>query len=122
MQETQETRIQSLGWENPLKEGMATHFSVLAWKIPWTEEPGRLQSIGLQRVEGFPGSSTGKESACNEEILVSLLGQEGLLENGVLTLVFLGFPGGSAGKESACDVGDLGSILGLGRSPGEGEG
>ena len=99
---------------------MATHFSVLAWKIPWTEEPGGLQSIGLQRVEGFPGSSTGKESACNEEILVSFLGQEGLLENGVLTLVFLGFPGGSAGKESACGVGDLGSILGLGRFPGEG--
>ena len=68
----------------------------------------------------FPGSSTGKESACNEEILVSFLGQEGLLENGVLTLVFLGFPGGSAGKESACGVGDLGSILGLGRFPGEG--
>ena len=99
---------------------MATCSSILAWRMPWTEEPGRLQSIGLQRVEGFPGSSTGKESACNEEILVSLLGQEGLLENGVLTLVFLGFPGGSAGKESACDVGDLGSILGLGRSPGEG--
>ena len=41
---------------------MATHFSVLAWKIPWTEERGRLQSIGLQRVEGFPGSSTGKKN------------------------------------------------------------
>ena len=120
MQEMQETWVQSLGLENHLEEEMTTHFSVLAWKIPWTEEPGRLQSIGLQRVEGFPGSSTGKESACNEEILVSLLGQEGLLENGVLTLVFLGFPGGSAGKESACDVGDLGSILGLGRFPGEG--
>ena len=101
---------------------MATHFSVLAWKIPWTEEPGGLQSIGLQRVEGVPGSSTGKESACNEEILVSFLGQEGLLENGVLTLVFLGFPGGSAGKESACDVGDLGSITGLERSTEGGNG
>ena len=98
---------------------MATHFSVLAWKIPWTEERGRLQSIGLQRVEGFPGSSTGKKSACSEEILVSFLGQEDLLENGVLTLVFLGFPGGSAGKESARNVGDLGSILGLERFPGE---
>ena len=39
-----------MGWEDPLKKGMATHSSVLAWKIPWTEEPGRLQSVGLQRV------------------------------------------------------------------------
>ena len=43
-------QIQSLGWEEPLKEEMATHSSILAWKIPWTEEPGGLQSIGLQRV------------------------------------------------------------------------
>ena len=92
----------------------------LPGKIPWTEERGGLQSIGLQRDEGFPGSSTGKKSACNEEILVSFLVQEDLLENGVLTLVFLGFPGGSAGKESSRNVGDLGSILGLGRFPGEG--
>ena len=40
----------TLGWEDPLEKGMATHSSILAWKIPWTEEPGRLQSIGLQRV------------------------------------------------------------------------
>ena len=46
----QETWIQSLSWENPLEEGMPTHSSVLAWKIPWTEEPGGLQSMGLQRV------------------------------------------------------------------------
>ena len=39
-----------LGWGDPLEEGMATHFSILVWRIPWTEEPGRLQSIGLQRV------------------------------------------------------------------------
>ena len=38
------------GWEDPLEEGMATHSSILAWRIPWTEEPGRLQSMGLQRV------------------------------------------------------------------------
>jgi len=41
---------QSLGWENPLEEGMTTHSSILAWRIPWTEEPGRLQSMRLQRV------------------------------------------------------------------------
>ena len=46
----QETQAQSLGWEDPLEEEMATHFSMLAWEIPWTEEPGRLQSMGLQRV------------------------------------------------------------------------
>ena len=40
----------SLGQENAMKEGMATHFSILAWRIPWTEEPGRLQSVGSQRV------------------------------------------------------------------------
>ena len=44
------TQVQSLGWEDPLEEGMATHSSVLAWRIPWTEEPGGLQSTGLQRV------------------------------------------------------------------------
>ena len=50
MQETQETWVQSLGWEDPLDKGMATHVSILAWRIPWTEKPGGLQSIGLQRV------------------------------------------------------------------------
>ena len=46
----QETWVQSLGREDPLEKGMATHSSILAWKIPWMEEPGRLQSIGSQRV------------------------------------------------------------------------
>ena len=46
----QETWVQSLGQEGPLEEGMATHSNILAWKIPWLEEPGRLQSMGLQRV------------------------------------------------------------------------
>ena len=41
--------VQSLGWEDPLEEGMVIHSSVLAWRIPWTEEPGGLQSIGSQR-------------------------------------------------------------------------
>jgi hypothetical protein len=45
-----ETWLQSLGWEDPLEEGIATHPSILDWKIPWTEEPGGLQSTGLQRV------------------------------------------------------------------------
>jgi len=46
----QETWVQSLGQEDPLENIMAAHSSILAWRIPWTEEPGRLQSMGLQRV------------------------------------------------------------------------
>ena len=46
----QDTQAQSLGWEDPLKKGMSTHSGILAWRIPWTQEPGRLQSMGSQRV------------------------------------------------------------------------
>ena len=46
----QETWVRSLGWKDLLEEGMATHSSILAWRVPWTEEPGRLESIGLHRV------------------------------------------------------------------------
>ena len=49
MQETQETWVQSLGWEDPLEEGMAAHSSILALRIPWREEPGGLQSMGVTR-------------------------------------------------------------------------
>ena len=45
----QETQVQSLGQEDPLQKEIATHFSLLAWEIPWTEEPGGLQSLGLQK-------------------------------------------------------------------------
>ena len=45
-----ETRLPSLGWEDALEKGIATHSSILVWKIPWTEEPGGLESMGLQRV------------------------------------------------------------------------
>ena len=50
MQEAQEMWVQSLGREDPLEKEMATHSSILAWRIPWTEEPGGLQSMGSQRV------------------------------------------------------------------------
>ena len=50
MQEMQETRLRSLSWEDALEEGMATHSSILAWRIPWAEESGGLQSMGLQKV------------------------------------------------------------------------
>ena len=46
----QEMRVQSLGWEDPLEKGRATHSSILAWRIPWTEEPSGLQSMGSQNV------------------------------------------------------------------------
>ena len=47
----QETRVQALGWEDPVEKGMATHTSILAWRIPWTEEPDRLQYMELQIFE-----------------------------------------------------------------------
>ena len=55
-----ETQVQSLGQEDPLEKAMATHPSTLAWKTPWTEEPGRLQSMGSQRVrhDGVTSLST----------------------------------------------------------------
>ena len=46
----QETQVRSLGQEHPLEKGMTTHSSILAWRIPWTEEPGGLKSMGLQRI------------------------------------------------------------------------
>ena len=52
-----ETQVRSLGWEDPLEKEMATHSNTLAWKIPWMEEPGMLQSMGLQRV-GHDGAAS----------------------------------------------------------------
>ena len=46
----QETQVPSLGWEDPLEKGLATHFSILTWRVPWTEERGELQSVGSKRV------------------------------------------------------------------------
>ena len=51
MQESQEMQVRSLDWEDPLEEGMATHYSILTWRIPWTEESGKLQSIGSERIK-----------------------------------------------------------------------
>ena len=51
MQETEEIWLQFLGWEHPLEEEIATHSSILAWEIPWTEESGELQSMASQRVK-----------------------------------------------------------------------
>ena len=51
LQEMQETQGQSLGWEDPLEEETATHSSILSWKVPWTEDPGGLQSMGYQELD-----------------------------------------------------------------------
>ena len=87
--------VKSLGQEDPLEEGVATHSSILAWKIPWTEEPGGFQSIGSKRV----GHNWSNLAHVN-------LG---------------GLPWWLSGKESACQAGDMGSIPGSRRSPGEGK-
>ena len=80
-----ETWVRSLGWEDPLEKETATLSSTLAWKIPWAEEPGRLQSMGSQRV-GHDSSNLAAAAAA------------------------YAMPCGSAGEKSACAVGDLGSI------------
>ena len=68
MQEKQETWVRSLGWEDSLEEGTPTHFSILAWRIPWTEEPGRLQSIGSQvkRLSTQAPRKTGRAASLEE--------------------------------------------------------
>ena len=62
VQKTQEIRVCSLGWEDPLEEGMTTHSSILAWKIPWKEELGELQSMGLQSQTQLKQLSTDRAS------------------------------------------------------------
>ena len=118
----QETRVRSLGWEDPLKKEMAAHSSILAWRIPWAEEPGGLQLMGVAKsrtqlkqlsmhthLQGRQGSRGCIPGSPGESGLVSRGGQGQNTER-------------SAGKESACNAGDLDSIPGLGRSTGEGNG
>ena len=72
-----ETQVQSLGWEDPLEKEMATHSGTLAWRIPWTEEPGRLQSMGSQRVgqdrASILGSKFTADGDCSHEFNSHLL-------------------------------------------------
>ena len=65
----QETQVQSLGQEDPLEKGMATHFSILAWRILWTEEPGRPQCMGLQSRTGLKQFSTHAHSRHRQLVL-----------------------------------------------------
>ena len=68
----QETQVQSLGQKDPLEKGMATHSSIVGWRIPWTEEPDGLQSVGSQRVEhnwatNFTSLSRGREGGTQKK-------------------------------------------------------
>ena len=107
MSAMQETWVRSLGWEDTLEKEMATHSSTLAWKIPWTEEPGRLQSMGSQRV--------GHGWATSLSLLIDILasretGKRDVLVRLIATLgggkkaINVGevFPGGVSGKEPVC--------------------
>ena len=67
----QETWVRSRGWEDSLEKEMATHSSIFAWEVPWTEESGRLQSIGLQRVGQTEATSMHAFHACHETDLRS---------------------------------------------------
>ena len=94
---------------------MAAHSSILAWEIPWTEEPGRLQFMGLRITNAkyifcFPGSSAGKESACNagDPGSVPRLGRSAGEGIGYLLQYSWASPGGSAGEESARNARDPG--------------
>ena len=69
----QETQVQSLGQEDPLEKGMATHSSILAWRIPWTEEPGELQSIGSQRFGHSLENNTVFKYALLKSIIIGYL-------------------------------------------------
>ena len=93
----EETWVRSLGWEDPLEKEMATHSSILAWEIPWTEECGGLQSPGEQE------SDTTEHSMAQHTRYVYRSGN----------------PGGSVVKNLPANEGDVGSIPELGRSPGE---
>ena len=62
----QETQVQSVGWENPLEKEMVIYPSILAWKIPWTEEPGGLQTVALQKV-GHDWANKQQRSSCMKD-------------------------------------------------------
>ena len=70
MQETQEMRVQFRGWEDSLKKEMATYFSILAWKILWTEDSGRLQAIGLQKLDTTEHACMGRYRQGEPTVLV----------------------------------------------------
>ena len=110
----QETWVQCLGREDPLWKEITTHFSILAWRIPWTEEPGRLQSMGSQIVRHDCATSLNNNNTVPKHTKLKTTELRNRQSHN------RGFPGGSNSKESTCNAGNLGSILGSGRFPGEG--
>ena len=132
----QETRVQSLGWEDPLEKGMTTHSSILAWRIPWMEELLGLQSMGSQRVGQdwvtfislhFFISHASQFYLWNILNVIKVFWKRYKPTPNYFLMFLtlnsgLGFPGGPESQESVCNAGDLGLISGLGRSPGKGNG
>ena len=138
MQETQETRVVSLGWEDSLEKEMATHSSTLAWKFPWTEEPGGLQPTGSQSGTQLSTSTEGavcshswnsweetETNQCLKDLLSTLLFNfilmiGSLLFGGNIYLFILNnfisqdFPGGPVVKNPSCTARGLGWIPGSG--------
>ena len=84
MQETEERQVWSLGQEEPLEEGMATHSSILAWRTPWTEDPGGLQTLGSQRV-GHVGSNLAHTQRHEQKLVTGIkewpTGEEGNIKS-----------------------------------------
>ena len=119
-----ETWVLSLGWEDPLEKEMATNSIFLAWEIPWTEEPSRLQSMGSQRIRQDWAT---KDRTNTMLTLVPKRSQFSVIQlfHYYYSTNIIGFPGGSVVKNPPANAGDSedgGSIPGLGRSPGEGNG
>ena len=115
-----ETRVQSLGWEDLLEKEMATHSSILAWKIPWTEKPGRLQSLESQRV-GHDWATSLSLSFQQIELL-KLDTHMYKNEVSVLLNTIRASLVAQLVKNPLVNAGDSGLILGLGRPPEEGKG
>ena len=132
----QGTQVRSLGQEDPLEKAMAPHSSTLAWKIPWTEEPGRLQSTGSQRIRHDWATSLIRKVKIMCVVCILFLLDSAVLEDSRKCTSFIDgqsnplgtflvvqcFPGSSDNKKSACNGGDLSSIPGSGRSSEEGNG
>ena len=103
-----ETRVRFLGWEDPLEKEMAIHSSTIAWKIPWTEEPGRLQSMGSQRV-GHDWATSCSHSCSDIIYLLNRNVYPNSLPSFYMVMhlflswkLSLGFSGDANGKEPAC--------------------
>ena len=127
-----ETQVQSMRWKDPLEKRVAAHSSILIWKIPWTEEPGKLQVTGLQSKTQLSHTHTHTYTHTHTElylVIVSIIGLCTLRWVSNMALNSLkgcqwisDFPDGSVRNEYTCNAGNPDSIPGSGRSSGEGIG